>query len=296
MKSIMTYVKNPGTVIISMNNHGLLSWMNDKANIKLIYYLRTGEKLRLDDPKSFNEKLQWLKVYDHNPRYTNLVDKIEAKRLIGEIIGNQYIVPLYGVWERAEDIDFSILPDKYVLKCNHDQGSVIVISDSNKVNNTEIISFFKSRLKKRVYTACREYAYKGIKPKVFAEEYLGEAICDYKFYCFNGEPKFLYVSQGIEREGTLKIDFFDMEWNPMPFYRTDHLRLGTMPCPTHFDEMKEIARKLSKGTKFVRIDLFEEKGKVYFSEFTLLPASGFAKFEPPETDSILGEWLNLKDK
>lgn len=288
-------VFNIRRLVLSLNNHGLLQWMNDAANTELIYYMRTGQKLDLHNPKTFNEKLQWLKVYDHNPRYSMLVDKIAAKKSIGDLIGKEYIVPLIGEWERAEDINFDSLPDRYVLKCNHDQGSVVIVTDAKKLDKDETVSFFKKRLRKNVYASSREYAYRDIKPKVFAEELLGDAITDYKFYCFNGEPKFLYVCRGIERLEPLKMDFFDMEFKPMPFYRTDHLRLGIIPQPQHFEEMKNIARTLAQDTKFVRIDLFEENNKVYFSEYTLIPASGYAKFQPPEYDAIIGDWLKLDE-
>lgn len=281
-------------IIFSLNYHGLLRWMSTKANVSLIYYLKTGRKLSLKQPKLFNEKLQWLKIYDCNENYRKLVDKISAKKEVAAIIGEQYIVPVYGIWSSVDEIDFDKLPNKFVLKCNHDQGSVILVKDKNHLDKKAVFSFLKRHLKHDNYYITREYGYKGIPRRIFAEEYLGGSIRDYKFYCFWGEPRFLYVGQGLTVDHSLKIDYFDMNWKPMPFYRTDYLRLGNVPKPQHFEEMKIIARELSKGIPFVRIDLFEENDRVYFSEFTLCPASGFMPFEPQEYDNIVGEWLDLE--
>lgn len=293
MPNLSDYI-NYKHLIYSLNYHGLLSWMSDKSNVSLIYKLKTGKKLNLNSPRTFNEKLQWLKVFDQNPRYTTLVDKISAKELVAKLIGQEHIVPMLGQWNRPEDIEYDTLPISFVLKCNHDQGSVVLVKDKNSLDIEKTSKFLCSHLKRDNYFTTREPGYKGIHAKVFAEEYLGGNIKDYKFYCFNGVPKFLYVGQGLTVDHSLKIDYFDMDWKPMPFYRTDYERLGNVPKPEHFEEMKEIAVILSSGTPFVRIDLFEENDKVYFSEFTLCPASGFMPFVPKKYDRIVGEWLVLK--
>lgn len=281
-------------LISGLDRNGLLPFLNDKDYVSIVFFLKTGKRLNLKSPSSFNEKLQWLKVYDHRSEYTDYVDKIKAKSKVGGIIGEKYIVPLLGVWDNAQDIDYDSLPPKFVLKCNHDQGSVIVVSDKKLFDKNAATKFLNERLKHNAYYGTREYAYKDIRPQVFAEEYLGGSICDYKFYCFNGEPKFLYVGRGLTIDHSLKIDFFDMDWKPMPFYRLDYDRLGMVDRPLHFDEMKEIAKILSKDMPFVRIDLFEENDQIYFSEFTLCPASGYMPFYPPEYDEIVGKWLDLK--
>ena len=293
LKSIMRIIENPRKIVFPLGNRGLLDWMPDKTYIKLLFYSSMGAKLDLRNPKTFNEKLQWLKLYDHNPKYTDLVDKIKAKEIVGEIIGNDHIVPLYGAWDAADEIPFSSLPEQFVLKCNHDQGSVVLVSEKELLNRTEIIKKLNRKLGKDIFSGTREYPYKNIKPKVFAEEYLGGDIVDYKFYCFNGIPRFLYCGQGLTEDHSLKIDFFDLEWNLMPFYRTDYKRLGTIPKPARLGEMIDIAKKLSKDVPFVRIDLFEVNNQVYFSEFTLCPASGLMPFVPKEYDHIVGEWLEL---
>ena len=198
------------------------------------------------------------------------------------------------MWNNAKEIDLDLLPSNFVLKCNHDQGSVILVRDKNAINRKDIITTLNKKLKRNAYYGTREYPYKNIPPNVFAEEYLGENIIDYKFYCFNGEPKYLYCGQGLTEDHSLKIDFYDLDWKIMPFYRTDYKRLGPIPRPTKLDEMITIARQLSEGVPFVRIDLFEVNDKVYFSEFTLCPASGFMPFVPKQYDRVIGDMLNLK--
>ncbi len=289
----LSLIKNPWEFVIGLDKNGLTRWMSDRMFAKISFRGVMGEKLNLDCPKTFNEKLQWLKVYDHRPEYTTLVDKYTAKCVVGQKIGNQHIVPLLGSWDNAKQIDFDNLPISFVLKCNHDQGSVILVQDKNKLDRAITIKTLNRKLKHNAYFGTREYPYKNIKPKVFAEKYLGKDIIDYKFYCFDGEPKFLYCGQGLTEDHSLKIDFFDLEWNLMPFYRTDYHRLGQIPKPMRLNEMIDIARILSEDIPFVRIDLFEVDGQVYFSEFTLCPASGFMPFVPTKYDAIVGEWLRI---
>ena len=228
-----------------------------------------------------------------HPEYADLVDKIKAKKIVGEKIGDRYIVPIYGDWATADEIEFDKLPDQFVLKCNHDQGSVILVDDKNSLDKDKTIKELNKKLKINNFYGCREYPYKHIKPRVFAEKYLESRIVDYKFYCFNGSPRFLYCGQGLTTDHSLKIDFFDLDWNRMPFYRTDYHRLGQIPKPKHLSEMIEISKTLSEGIPFVRIDLFEVNDQVYFSEFTLCPAAGFMPFEPKKYDRLVGDWLQL---
>lgn len=276
-----------------LGNNGLLNWMSDDKYLKLLYKENLGKELNLQNPVSFNEKLQWLKVHDHDERYFDLVDKIKAKEIVGKIIGEEHIVPLYKIWDNAKAISFEGLPNSFVLKCNHDQGSVLLVSEKNTIDINKVRRDYSKLLKRSPYPGTREYPYKMIKPAVFAEKFLGGNIVDYKFYCFNGEPRFLYCGQGLTTDHSLKIDFYDMNWELMPFYRTDYNRLGMIPRPKHFDLMKSIAKKLSENTTFVRIDLFEVDDVVYFSEFTLCPASGLMPFVPEEYDEIIGDWLTL---
>ena len=295
LRTMIGMLKTPGKMVFPLGSMGLLNWLPDSKYVKLLFRGEMGYALNLDHPVTFNEKLQWLKINDHRPEYKDFVDKLKAKETVGRIIGNEYIVPIYGAWKNADEIPFDRLPDQFVLKCNHDQGSVIVVPRKNDINRQHVTDTLNKKLKNNIYRGTREYQYKDIPPMVFAEKYLGDSIIDYKFYCFNGEPKFLYCGQGLTSDHSLKIDFYDLNWKRMPFYRTDYHRLGDIDKPEHLDEMISIAEKLSKGVPFVRIDLFEVDGRVFFSEFTLCPASGLMPFVPAEYDKIVGDMLDLTE-
>ena len=293
LSTLVSLLRKKEDIIAPLGANGFFNWMSDERYIKMLYKATMHKPLDFSNPVTFNEKLQWLKIHDHNPDYIGWVDKLEAKKRISTILGEKYVVPTYGVWSNAKDILFDELPKKVVLKCNHDQGSVMIIDNTDIISKDQVIKFFNSRLSRSPYPGTREYAYKFITPFVFAEKYLEKSIIDYKFYCFNGEPRFLYCGQGLTADHSLKIDFYDTNWNIMPFYRTDYMRLGNIPKPKCLVEMIEISKLLSKGVPFVRIDLFEVNEQIYFSEFTLCPASGFMPFVPEEYDQIVGDWLDL---
>ena len=286
-------IRNPLLLIQILGTRRYLDWMPDEMYIKLTYKANMGKKLDLKHPNTFNEKLQYLKCYNHDETYTKLVDKLSAKEIIGNIIGDEHIIPTLGKWENAYDINFELLPNSFVLKCNHDQGSAIIVKNKNDFELKKAQDFLNSRLSMNWYYGTREYPYKNIKAMVFAEKMLDEKIIDYKFYCFNGEPKFLYCGQGMTNDHSLKIDFYDLNWKHMPFYRTDYDRLGDIERPLQLGEMIEIAKELSNGYSFVRVDLFDVGGKIYFSELTFCPASGFMPFVPEEYDEIVGNWLDV---
>jgi len=293
ISTLFRIIKKKDDLIAPLGANGFFNWMSDEQYLKLLYKATMHKRLNLENPTTFNEKLQWLKIHDHNPEYTGWVDKIEAKKKIAKILGERYVVPTLDQWANAKDISFDNLPEQVVLKCNHDQGSVMIIDDIKSISRDHIIKYYSSRLSRNPYPGTREYPYKYIKPFVFAEKYLEKSIIDYKFYCFNGEPRFLYCGQGLTADHSLKIDFYDTNWKRMPFYRTDYMRLGNIPKPKCLEEMIEISKLLAKDVPFVRIDLFEVDGQVYFSEFTLCPASGFMPFVPEEYDHVVGEWLDL---
>lgn len=284
-------VKNPLKIVQILGSRRLLDWMPDSLYIKMTYRAEMGKRLNLKNPKTFNEKLQWIKCFDHNDDYSQYVDKLSAKAVVAGIIGNEYIVPVLGTWKNANEIKLDLLPQQFVLKCNHDQGSVIIVKDKRKFKLDEYVDFLNNRLKKNWYYGTREYGYKNITPLLFAEKFLEEDIIDYKFYCFNGVPRFLYCGKGLTIDHSLKVDFYDLEWNQMPFYRTDYDRLGYVQKPKQLQKMIDIASKLSLKFKFARIDLFDVKGQIYFSEITFCPASGFMPFVPEKYDDIIGDWL-----
>lgn len=272
--------------------------IKDEKYLKLRYELRMNKKLTLTNPQTFNEKLQWLKLYDRKPEYIQMVDKYEAKKYVANIIGEEYIIPTLGVWEKFEDIDFNKLPKQFVLKCTHDSGGLVICKDKSKLNMEEIKKKINKSLKRNYYYSGREWPYKNVKPRIIIEKYMATdkqtELIDYKFFCFNGEPKFLYVSEGLSDHSTAKISFANMNYELLEFYRKDYKPFIELPKkPVNFEEMKELAKKLSKNIPFVRVDFYNVEGKIYFGELTFYPCSGYIPFEPKEYDEILGDMLEL---
>ena len=279
--------------------------------LKLVWKSKSGSptKLNLKNPKGFNEKLNWLKIYDRNPAYTMMVDKYQARNWVAKTIGEKYLVPLIAVFDNADDIDFDLLPDKFVLKCNHNSGEgMCVCRDKHQINTAEVTKRLNVELSKNYYYESREWPYKNVVPKILCEVLLeGEkidnfisTIVNYKFFCFNGEPKFLYVSidnTDSGKKGKTKLNMKDLNWKEPPFYRLDHANIvDEIQKPDAFEEMIEICNKLSANIPFVRVDLYYIKGKVYFSEMTFSPTGGFALFTPHKWELKIGDWLKLPDK
>ena len=264
------------------------------------YRILMGRKLNLDNPKTYTEKLQWLKLYDHRPEYTTMVDKYAAKQYVAEKIGEEYIIPLLGVWDRAEDIDFDTLPDRFVLKTTHDSGSYVVCKDKSKLDISAARKRMAKFLKRKYYDNNREWPYKNVMPRIIAEEYMEDSRCgelrDYKFFTFGGVPKVLYIAQGRGKGEPTVADFFDMEFNHLPF-TIDHDMADVPPeKPENFALMQALAAKLSAGTPQLRVDFYEVDGKVYFGEMTFFHCSGFEAFHPEQWDKIFGDWVILPEK
>lgn len=273
---------------------GLLKWMPSEVFIKQLYRNTFGCFPNLSNPQGFNEKLQWLKLHDTNPDYVRWVDKITAKSMAEEVIGNSHIVKLLAMWDKPEDIDFDALPQRCVLKCNHDQGSTVIIDKEIGYNKKEIVEYLNIKLRRNPYNTTRELPYKYVSPKLFCEEYLADNIIDYKFFCFNGVPKFLNIGFKDAHTHITYVSFLDFNWQPMPFHRSDFDPILNVPeKPSNLSSMLELAEKLARGTRFVRIDLFTIEDCIYFSEYTLYPTSGLIQFEPPEMDRVVGSWLKL---
>ncbi len=273
----------------------------DKKYIELLYEVRTGKKLNLQSPKTYNEKLNWLKLYYHNNELTKMADKITAKEIVSESIGSEYVVPIIGIWEKAEDIDYEKLPNSFVLKCNHDSGSVVICKDKKSFDIKATKEKLQECLSKNYYYYSREWAYKNIEPKIIAEPYLEDFECaelrDYKFFCFDGEVKFLYVATDRFKENEeVKFTFFDSDYNYLPVVHGHPYAEPLPKKPAGYEKMKELAGILSKGLPHVRVDFYEANGKIFFSEFTFYNNSGFLTFQPDEWDSKFGEYLNLPAK
>lgn len=278
--------------------HDLYKNLSDKEYLERLFPLRVGYELNLDNPKTFNEKIQWLKVYDHNPIYTTMVDKYLVKDYIARIIDEEYIIPTLGVWEKFEEIEFDKLPNCFVLKCTHDSGGVIIVDDKSKLNIKDTRRKLEKSLKRNFYWHGREWAYKDVKPRIIAEKYLGfktkecDDIMDYKLMCFNGKVKCSFVCSG-RASGSLKVTFFDTEWNAMPFERHYPKSCKLINQPKSWDRMVKLAEKISMGYPFMRIDFYEVGGALFFGEITLYPGDGFEEFSPLEWDYELGGWISL---
>lgn len=300
--TIKYYFLHPNMLFAKLGSRGLFNWMSDKLYLQIAYYLKTGRTLNLDDPQLFNEKLQWLKLYDRKPLYSSLVDKYEVRTFIKNIIGEEYLIPLLGVWERFEDIDFSVLPEQFVLKCTHDSGSGAICRDKKTFDKKEAKRVIGRSLKHNYFWNGREWPYKNVKPKVIAEKYMTDEsqpqLIDYKFYCMNGEVKFLYISQGLENHTSARISFYDLDWRPLLIRRSDYRPFDhIVPKPYNADMMVELAQNLAKHIEadFVRIDLYEINKRIYFSEFTFFPCGGMMPFEPSKYDRIIGNELTLSN-
>lgn len=280
---------------------GAYNHLSDKDFLRKEFKLFLGEELNLDNPKTFNEKIQWLKIYDRKPKYTLMVDKIEAKKYVAGVIGERHIIPTIGVYDSFEQIDFNMLPNQFVLKCNHDSGGLAICRDK-KIFDIELAKKkINKALKRKYFMVHREWPYKDVIPKVFAEKYMSDGhkgLRDYKFFCFNGEPQFIYISEGLEDHQTAQISFFDLDGKQLPFKRKDFRPFDCkdIDLPDNFSEMLNLSRTLSKDIEaaFVRIDFYSINNETFFSEITFSPCAGMIPFEPKNWDSKLGEMLEIR--
>jgi hypothetical protein len=272
----------------------------DTWEIRRVFKKRLGYKCDLMHPRTFNEKIQWLKLHDRKELYPKLVDKHEAKHVIGNLIGNEYIIPTLGVWNRFDDIDFSKLPNQFVLKCTHDSASVVLCKDKSSFQTSVAREKLTKALKTDYYHYIgKQWAYKGIERKIIAEAYLDEGndlgLTDYKFMVFGGKCKCIFVCVG--RQSKLRLDAYDMDWQLMPFTRNNHPNMKErIPRPKGYETMLFIAEKVAGfvDNPFVRVDFYEVNGKVYFGEVTFYPEGGLGSFNPTEWDYVLGDWIELE--
>lgn len=276
----------------------LLGFLPDKLYLQLYYFAKFKRPCNFKDPKTLNEKLQLLKLCDRNPLYSELVDKYEVRKHIAAIVGEEHLIPLVGgPWESFDAIDFDALPQRFVLKCTHDSGSVVVCQDKNKLDWAAARKKIEKGLKQKYYLIAREWPYKNVQPRIICEEYITDnpetdSITDYKFYCFGGEVDSVMVC--TEREtGAPKFYFFDQKWELKRYNkRGKEAPEGfTLPKPENMDEMFSMAKRLAKYCKapFVRIDLYSSENQIYFGEFTFFPNGGFDANRLPETDLYFGE-------
>lgn len=277
--------------------HGFYKRMNDETYLKKMFRARMGKELDLEHPKTFNEKLQWLKLNDRKQLYTKMVDKYEAKRYVADKIGDQYIIRNYGVWEHFDDIDFSALPRKFVLKCTHDSGGIVICTDKCQFDKSAARKKLEGCLKNNYYWIGREWPYKNVRPRIIAEEFMADdtnnELNDYKFMCFGGKVKASFVCSNRFSKAGLNVTFYDNDWKRLPFTRHYPASTTEIDKPKKYEEMVELAERLSQGIPFLRVDFYEIKGKIYFGELTFFPGSGFEEFDPNQWDEILGEWIEI---
>lgn len=289
-------IKNPRIIPISFL-HRTCRWYSDKFYLKILFRLEMGYSLNLNNPQTFNEKLNWMKIYYRNPLFPILADKYLAKAYVAEKIGEQYLVPNYGVWDSAEDINFEELPNQFVLKATGDSSGIVICKDKTKLNISEAKSKLSRCQNSNYYYFLREWVYKDIKAKIIADKYLddksGCELRDYKFWCFNGEPKVMYCTN---KGSDIFENFYDMDYNTLDINHGFERKIPEFEKPDAFDEMKKLATKLSEGIPFVRIDFFYVNSHVYFGEFTFYDWGGMRPFVNKKWDDMLGSWIKLPNK
>lgn len=299
---IKHFIKNPWIIFFRLKCIGILDLLPDKMYLKFLYRAMMGKKLNLNSPKTFNEKLQWLKINDRNPQYTIMVDKAEVKKYVAEKIGEEYIIPTLGVWEQFDDIDFESLPMQFVLKCTHDSGGLVICKDKSSFDIELAKKRIEASLSHNFYLEGREWPYKNVKPRIIAEKYMSDEmnivtnmnvnkagqLSDYKIHNFNGNPRIILVCRDRYLDNGLTEDFFDQDWNHLDIRRENYPNaVNFPPRPKNLNRMLWLSKVLSAEIPFVRTDFYEINGQLYFGEITLYPASGVSPFVP---DSIDGEW------
>ena len=273
----------------------------DEMYLKLEYKFHVGKRLNLKNPQTFNEKLQWLKLNDRKAIYTIMVDKVEARDYIAERIGEQYLIPLIGVWENPDDIDFDSLPDQFVLKCNHNSGKgMCICKDKSKINIDKVKQELKEGLAENYYLHGREWPYKDVPRRIIGEQYMvdesGNGLKDYKVLCFNGEPKLIELHMGRFTNHQTQ-DFYDTNWNKTTISQSGlscyQITNDVFPRPAVLEEMLRLSRTLSEGILHIRVDWYIVNGKLYFGELTFFDGAGFDPFDNPADDLMLGSWITL---
>ena len=276
-------------------------WLPDETYLRWDYYLNHSRPINLISPQRYTEKLQWLKLYYRDPMWTQMVDKYAVKDIVRKLAGEQYVVPVLGKWDKAEDIEWDKLPSQFVLKTNHDSGNngVFIVKDKSKINKSQLIRRINKSLRTDTSRAGREWPYRDVPRCVFAEQYLEDAtgeLRDYKFFCFNGEVKYLFIATERQSGGEVKFNYFDADFTPLDIVQRHPMSTKPIEKPKMFEQMKELASKLSKGIPEVRVDLYEVDNRIYFGEYTFFHHGGIAPFHPDKWDFIWGEQIQLPDR
>ena len=274
--------------------------MSDQKFLDLCFDYYLGKKINWKNPQTYNEKLQWLKIYDRQDRYTKMVDKYEAKEYVKNIIGEEYIIPTIGIYDKFKNIDFEKLPQQFVMKCTHDSGGLVICKDKKNLNIKEAKRKINQCLKVNYFNCWKEWPYKNVKPRIIIEKYMtnddSDGINDYKFFCFNGKVKLLFIATDrVNENEETKFDFYDENFNHLPIKNGHPNALIPPRKPLNFEKMKELAEILSKDIPHLRVDFYEINGKIYFGELTFSHWAGMVPFEPEEYDLILGNWIDISN-
>ena len=300
-KKIKKYILNPKLILKRLDNYRLIT-LKDEDYINMCYETTFDKKLNLEDPQTFNEKLQWLKLYDRNPEYTKMVDKYEVKKYVAEKIGEEYIIPTIGIYDSFEEINFKELPDQFVIKCTHDSGGIVICKDKSNFSIEEARKKINKCMKNNYYRSWREWPYKNVKPRIIIESFMDDGVnsqlVDYKLQCFWGKVDNILVCVDRDKETGVKYHYFDTNWKylkycPYPGINEKNINISK---PKQLDKMIKIAERLSAGIPEVRIDLYIIHGKIYFGEYTFFTNGGFDTTITSDADIILGEKLKLPIK
>ena len=301
MSKIRTFIENPQYFITSPASKGWLNWVPDSLYLKVLYRVIMGRKLNLKNPKEYNEKLQWLKLNDRKPEYSTMVDKYEVRGYIGDLLGDKYLIPCLGIYDSVDDIDIDALPDRFVLKCTHDSGSVEICKDKSSFDIEGARHRLSQAMKRNYYATYREWPYKYVKPRIIAEGYLegdGGDLKDYKVMCFNGEAKIIEVHENRFVEGKVHTQtFYDREWNIVPLTQIETVTVDRPgERPRQLDEILRLSELIAKNMYHARIDWYIEGDKIYFGEITFFDGSGFESFSTPEMERMLGDMIKITEK
>lgn len=295
---LLEYLKKPSKFFIVLDNFGIIR-LSDITKIKLEYKFRFNKKINLKEPKTFNEKLQWLKLYYRKNEFSTMVDKYDVKDYVGGIIGKEYLIPTLGIYEKFEDIDFEKLPNQFVIKCTHDSGSIVICKDKEKFDKKNVRKIINKFMKRKYFYIHREWPYKNLKPRILIEPFLKDknnnigVLDDYKIMCFNGTPKLIELHRN---RGNLNHtqDFYDINWNKTNIKQPEEKMSNIdFKKPETFDLMIKFSEKLSKNLPHIRVDWYEVNGKLYFGELTFYDGAGLYPFEPESYDELLGSWIDL---
>lgn len=299
LKKVRRYLRNPYYALGDDMMRVCPKLMSDKYYIKVIWKQIMGYPLDLHHPKTFNEKLQWMKLYDRNPLYTDLVDKYKVKQWVADRIGSEHVIPTLAVYDSVDEIDISQLPNQFVLKCNHDSGGVVICKDKSSFDFEAAKAKLKKSFEHNFYWDYREWPYKNVERKIFVEEYLEDLnfgeLPDYKFFTFNGEPYLWFWARGRQKDEEVKFDFFSLDCDRMeiknvhPNSSMDEIQ----DKPICLEEMISFSKILSKGFKEVRVDFYEVNGKTFFGELTFFHGAGLMPFEPQSVDLMMGNLISI---